>query len=298
MFIFIFVVAYAHSSGIDSIFFLPFHKGMSNKQIFSSTSQKVADNRTNIISGFLCLFRSRGTLASSQIRSHSWLSNNTRRVLSPQSNQQPLQKCFNNIHKELLRLKISKNTPKAVPTNASFGTLHARGGVEIPSPLLFDSQPSSIFNSWACPSDFSKLSLFHTLFYWSGAEKSHTRGCCGPRSRALLWANASLAHQFFIEWLENSEGLARKMAGIMPLSTFDLTSMQRLASDTRGFTFCGVDLYIVVRGILWDVFVDRMGTQVSMGPSRISTPLSEESAYFSFLMSHLGPCIQLVRANP
>lgn len=171
-------------------------------------------------------------------------------------------------------------------------------GVEIPFPLLFNPQPSSIFNSWACPSDFSKLSLFHTLFYWSGAEKSHTRGCCGPRSRALLWANASLAHQFFIEWLENSKGLARKMAGIMPLSTFDLTSMQRLASDTRGFTFCGVDLCIVVRGILWDVFVDRMGTQVSMGPSRISTPLSEESAYFSFLMSHLDPCIQLVRANP
>lgn len=171
-----------------------------------------------------------------------------------------------------------------------------RGGNSIP--LLFNPQPSSIFNSRACPSDFSKLSLFHTLFYWSGAEKSHTRGCCGPRSRALLWANASLAHQFFIEWLENSEGLARKMAGIMPLSTFDLTSMQRLASDTRGFTFCGVDLYIVVRGILWDVFVDRMGTQVSMGPSRISTPLSEESAYFSFLMSHLDPCIQLVRANP
>lgn len=185
-----------------------------------------------------------------------------------------------------------------MPTNASFGTLHARGGMEIPFPLLFNPQPSSIFNSWACPSDFSKLSLFHTLFYWSGAEKSHTRGCCGPRSRALSWANASLAHQFFIEWLENSEGLARKMAGIMPLSTFDLTSMQRLASDTRGFTFCEVDLYIVVRGILWDVFVDRMGTQVSMGPSRISTPLSEESAYFSFLMSHLDPCIQLVRANP
>lgn len=68
--------------------------------------------------------------------------------------------------------------------------------------------------------------------------KNHTRGVVADqRSRALLWANASLAHQFFIEWLENSEGLARKMAGIMPLSTFDLTSMQRLASDTRGFTF-------------------------------------------------------------
>lgn len=130
---------------IDSIFFLSFHKGMSNKQIFSSTSQKVTDNRTNIISGSFCLFSSRGTLASSQIQSHSWLSNNTRRVLSPQSNQQPLQKCINNIHKEpsaienikKIHQRPCRQTPLSGPFTPGEGWQLHSPFYSIPNPLRY-----------------------------------------------------------------------------------------------------------------------------------------------------------------
>lgn len=224
------------------------------------------------------------------------LSNNTRRVLSPQSNQQPLQKCINNTHKELLRLKIhiKKKYTKGRADKRLFRDPSRPGeGWKLHSPLSFNPQPSSIFNSRACPSDFSKLSLFHTLFYWSGTGKITHAGLLRTKEyRALLWANASLAHQFFIEWLAKLwRACFTKWPGIMPLSTFDLTSMPPIHEV---FTFCGVDLYIVVRGILWDVFVDRIGTRVSMGPSRISTPLSWRECLFSLLFSnvpHLDPLV-------
>lgn len=135
----------------------------------SERLSKSTDNLTNIICGSLI---SNGTLLPLRYPSLSSKSNNTRRALLPQSNQQPIQKCINNTHKEPIRLK--KCTPKALPTNAPSMSLHAWRGGTTPSPS--HPNPLRLFNRSACPTDFSKLSLFQTLFYSSGAKKSHTQG--------------------------------------------------------------------------------------------------------------------------
>lgn len=185
---------------------------------------------------------------------HSWQSNNTRtRSQATIESAAFTKKCINNIHKEPMQLK--KLRQKALPTNAPSSSFHARGkvGVRFISPLIH-SEPSSRYSiAERVRRILVKYPYFRNSFIEKGLKNhththAHTLWGYGPRSGRLLWANASLAHQFLNEWWKTSpfEGLARKMAGIVPLSTFDLTSMQQPVLRYTRFHFLPSGFYILL----------------------------------------------------
>ena len=89
------------------------------------------------------------------------------------------------------------------------------------------------------------------------------------------------------------------MAGIMPLSTFDLTSMQKIASDTRGFSFLAEWIYTLLsRGYYERCLSSEWGLKFQWARVEFRHLSLKRVPIFSRARVTPRPCTALVRANP